>query len=320
MAGPRPDGAEAFAPAVISNFFGVFDEGMASSPPDLSRVGATGGGFTLSRGVFTRASVRPAPRPQIRVTVNGDPRYPARTTTKAVELLLASLRGGATDVELEQRVEVPIGCGFGTSSASALSAVMAVGSALGLRYGKAKLASFAHAADILCGTGLGTVSSTYDHTGAGVITRPGGPGVAEVRAVRAPRDVRVVVASFRPWKAKPLLSSPETRERLDSLGAEALRRATSPLTFDNLLGAGEFFSRNLGLETPPMRRLIERAKESGAIGAAQNMIGNSVHAVVWKDDLTRVHTSMRRSSPGAHLQTFLIGGEAARVIKGAAAP
>jgi len=315
MAAQRPEEAEAFAPAVISNFFAVFDEGMASRPPDLSRVGATGGGFTLSRGVFTRASVGSAARREIRATVNGDPHYPARTTTKAVELLLGSLGGGEFAVRLAQDVEVPIGCGFGTSSASALSAVMAVSSALGLRYGKAKVASFAHAADILRRTGLGTVSSTYDHTGAGVVARAGGPGVAEVRAVRAPRDARVVSASFRPWKSKPLLSSPTKRKRLDALGAEALGRATSPLTFENLLEAGESFSRGLGLETAPMRRLIRRAKERGALAAGQNMVGNAVHAVVWKDDVREVLSSMRESAPEASVQAFLIGGEAARALR-----
>jgi len=305
--------AEAFAPAVISNFYRAHDSELARSRPDLSKVGATGGGFTLSRGVFTRVTLRTASKPKIHVTMNGDPRYKARTTSKAVELLLGSL-GIAKSVEIRQRVEVPIGCGFGSSSASALSAVMAVGSALGVRRGKARVASFAHSAEIICGTGLGTVSSTYDHEGTGVVSSPGGPGIAEVKAVRTPREARVVTASFEPWEKKPFPSSPGARKRADDLGADALRRATSPLSFKSILEAGEGFSRGLGLETPQMRRLIELAKGAGALAAGQNMVGNAIHAVVLEGHLERVLSSLRASSPQARIDVFSIGGAPAKLL------
>ena len=50
--------------------------------------------------------------------MNGDPAYEARTTKRAVALLVERYRLGFERIELEQQVDVPIGCGFGASAAS----------------------------------------------------------------------------------------------------------------------------------------------------------------------------------------------------------
>src|SRR4029077_19624928 len=125
------------------------------------------------KGVYTSAWVVRSSSRAVSVAVNGNANYPADTTKKAVELLLDAAGGHPELVELVQTVEVPIKAGFGSSSASALSAVMAVASALELPFNKEEVASFAHQAEIVRHTGLGTVSSTYNHSGAAVITRPG---------------------------------------------------------------------------------------------------------------------------------------------------
>ncbi len=308
--------ARAFAPAVISTFFVIQDEALHTRPFDFQRVGATGGGFTLSRGVFTGASVAEGGPPAIIVRVNGNARFRATTTKKAVELLLGATGKARTRVELEQEVQVPIGAGFGTSSASALSAVMAVASALGLDLSKEKIASYAHQADILCHTGLGTVSSTYDHVGAGVIIRAGGPGVALVKSVKVPPGVRVVTVSLSALRGKrSLLSSPKLRERVNALGREALEAASSDLSFESLLAAGQKFAERLGLETPTIKRLIATSMEEGALAASQNMVGNSMHAIVLAKGLERLVASLSSVSPSARIDVFRIGGGSARVVR-----
>jgi pantoate kinase len=303
----------AFAPAVISNFFVIHDEALHREPPDLSLVGATGGGFTLSKGVYTSARVVPSSSTAVSVAVNGDANYVAKTTRKAVELLLEAAHQPPQLVELVQTTEVPIGLGFGTSSASALSAVMAVASALELNFDKEKVAYFAHAADVLLGTGLGTVSSTYDHSGAGLIVRAGGPGVARVRQVKVPTGTRVITASLEPIPKGTLLSSPRRRKRVNSLGELALEQA-SDLKFKSLLAAGHAFAERLGLTTRQVRRLIEVSMKSGAIGASQNMIGNAMHAIVREDKAERVKSALLSASNEAAVDSFRIGGRTARVL------
>ena len=307
--------SRAFAPAVISNFFAIHDEALSLRPPDFSKVGATGGGFTLSKGVCTEASLFRAPRNSISVSVNGDAKYPARTTRKTVELLLDGADVPPQHIELTQVVEVPIGAGFGSSSASALSAAMAVASALELELTKEEVASFAHRADIECHTGLGTVSSTFDHSGAGIVTKAGGPGVAQVKRLRVPSGLRVVTATLPLMEGKAgALSSSAVRSRVNELGERALREALEDPSFQNLVAVGRRFSRGLGLETPTARKLIDICMRSGAVGASQNMVGNAMHAAVRLDEIESVTRSLISTSTEARIDVFSIGGKRARLL------
>jgi len=289
--------AEAFSPAAISNFFTIDDGDMNAFSPasDLHKIGATGGGYMLSKGVRSRATVVPAPGKDATVqavVVDGDPSYEAGTTRMAVEMLLRGAGVSGCSVSIAQSMEIPIGHGFGASAASALSAVNAVAEALRLKKSKVEVAYFAHAADILCRTGLGTVSVIYRYGGAGIIVKPGAPGVAEVRTVRVPSNVRIVTASLAPYRKDVLLSTPEMKKKVNRLGHEALRRAED-LTLESLVRAGEVFAESLGLESSAVKRLIGTARSKGAIGASQNMVGHAIHAPVWVEDSERVASALR---------------------------
>lgn len=309
----KPRTALAFAPAVISNFFAVHTESISGPRPDFSRAGATGGGFTLSKGVYTTAWIVKSSTRAISAAVNGNANYPADTTIKAVELLLDAAGGGPYLVELVQTVEVPIKAGFGSSSASALSGVMAVAAALELPFGREKVASFAHQAEILRHTGLGTVSSTYNYSGAAIIVRAGGPGVAVVRRVKVPPGVRVVTAFLSPKKKGGRLGSQRMRNKVNRLGEAALEQA-SDLKLSSLLGAGHTFAEGLGIMSHAVRTLISVALDEGALGASQNMLGNAMHAVVLAEDVERVSAAIRSTSRHAKVDSFRIGGRTARVL------
>ena len=308
----RPLSAAAFAPAVISNFFAIHDEALRKKPPDYSRAGATGGGFTLSKGVYSRASAVRGSKSRLTIVVDGDPAYPADTTRRAVSLLLNTVHEPVA-VELVQTVEVPIGAGFGTSSASALSAVMAIASALELGLDKERVASFAHQADIMQRTGLGTVSSTYDQSGAAIIVKPGGPGVARLRRVEVPAGHMVVTASLERQDRGSILSSARMRTKINRLGEAALERA-SDLRFESLLAAGSEFASGLGLMTPELRSLVDVALHNGAVGASQNMIGNAIHAVVPEGECASLSSALAAASRKAEVEIFDIGGAKARVL------
>jgi pantoate kinase len=308
----QPRTALAFAPAVISNFFAIHTEALSRTPPDYSLVGATGGGFTLSKGVYTSAWVLKSSSRAVSVAVNGNANYPADTTKKAVELLLEAAAGPPHLVELVQTLEVPIKAGFGSSSASALSAVMAVASAMELPFTKEKVASFAHQAEIVRHTGLGTISSTYNYSGAAVITKPGGPGIAKVMRVSVPSNFRVVTAFLSPKKVH-LLSSTRMRNKVNRLGEVALEQA-SDLRIESLLAAGHAFSEGLGLMSRAIKTMVAISLEEGAVGAAQNMIGNAMHAVVRDEDVEKVSAALQSASRSAKIDSFRIGGRMARIL------
>jgi pantoate kinase len=308
--------SEAYAPAAISNFFAIHDEELHKHNfTDFSRVGATGGGFTLSKGVYTRATLfNGSGSRRVRIRVNGDPNYPATTTRRALELLINSLDVNFSVLEIDQRVEVPIGYGFGASAASALSAVLAASSVLEVSERKERIAYFAHASDIICQTGLGTVSSIYDQSGAGVILRAGAPGVAKVKRIKIPGDLKVITALLAPYKKSDLLSSDKMRERVCRLGSAALADVLKEPTIDTLLQSGEKFAAQLGLETDEIKQIIRICKENRARGASQNMLGYVVHAVANDVDVAEIVGALKSSPAKPLVQVFDIGRKSATLM------
>ncbi len=302
-----PRSAEAFAPAAITNFFAI-DYNSSPHP-----VGATGGGYILSKGTRTRATLVEGSDEAV-VSVNGDAKYSARTTRRAVELMLSE-SGHSKGVRVDQSVDTPIGSGFGASAASSTSAVYAVSRVAGIRSTKEELALFAHRAEILEQTGLGTVSVVYDATGAGAITRSGVPGKAKFVTVRVPRNVRIVTAFLAPYDKKDALSSEQVSERINRLGSDALKSFLSDPSLDSLASEGERFSKNLGLESVEVKKLIGLAKSAGATHASQNMIGYAIHSLVASDNVGRVVASLKGYGSQVRVDTFEIGRRRAGVLR-----
>ena len=245
--------------------------------------------------------------------MNGDRSYDARTTRRAVSLMLSELGEEGAGVTIDQRVDTPIGSGFGASAAAATSAVYASAAALGIRRPKSELATFAHRAEIMESTGLGTVSVVFDSVGAGAITVPGEPGVARFAAVSVPKETRVVTAYFAPYDKKDALSNRKMREKISTLGHQALQGFLSDPTLDNLASQGEWFSARLGLESAEVKKAIASAKGAGASRASQNMIGYSVHSIVDADRAAKVAKALGALGPRVRVDQFEIGKRKAGV-------
>jgi pantoate kinase len=244
---------------------------------------------------------------EVRVVVDGDPSYDAGTTRLALSLMLEALHAEFSVVQLEQWTQVPVGHGFGASAASSLSAVYALGRALRLRLPKESLAYFAHEAEIISMTGLGTVSAIYDSVGAGAVSEAGAPGVARFVGVEVPEGIRLVTASLAPIVKRDALSSSKMRLRIRALGDEALSRFLSDPDIVTLAREGERFASSLGLMTPEVEKLVAVAKSRGAIAASQNMIGHAVHALVYEDDAEKVAGSLRDWPSRPRVDVFEIG-------------
>ena len=230
--------------------------------------------------MVTKATVRHGSTKGTRIVVDGDPNYKASTTAKALELMMEDYGHSGPSLLVEQRMGIPIGCGFGASAASAISACYAAAKVLGLEGPKEKIAYYAHVADIVLGTGLGTVSVSFDAVGAGAIVEPGGPGFSRFVNVPFNRYLRLVTASLGPYRKGDAIGDRKIVSRIRKLGDASLRRFEASPDLETLATEGERFSRSLGLMTPDVEELIVVAKESGALHASQNMIGYAVHALV----------------------------------------
>jgi len=305
--------ARAFSPAGISSFFEICDrtpDGKLIADPE--RIGARGGGFALSKGVSTEVIVAEAEEKRVQVFINGECCPEAETTKSVVEMLTAKVSANYA-IKVIHRVEVPIGAGFGSSAAGALGAALALSKALGLHLTYNQLGRIAHVAEVKCRTGLGTVGPLL-FGGCGLTIEPGAPGIARLDRIPVSPDHRLVVGTFRPYPTKEMLSSPEKREIINKWGRKTLKKILAEPSLENFMGACKEFALGTGFATSRVQKLMELSEKAGAIGAAQNMLGEAVHALVSVDSVEAVHEAFKKLLPKEKILIANIDFQGARLI------
>jgi pantoate kinase len=307
--------AKAFAPAAISSFFEIHDTQDGKPILDLEKVGAIGGGFGLEKGVTTTVTVEEAQENTIKVIINAKPALEAKTTTRVVETLLGKT---ATKylVTVAHEILVPIGTGFGTSAGGALTAGLALREALELPLTYNQIGKIAHVAEIECLTGLGTVSSLAFSGGCVLVVEPGAPGICQIDRIPLSPEYLLVAGFFKSTiPKKSVLSSPQKKHEINQHGKETLEAILAKPTVENFLQCSWDFSQKTGFATENVRRLVALAKNAGAIGAAQNMIGEAVHAIVHEENADSVTEAFKQTLPPQQVIVSKIDFQGARLVK-----
>jgi len=303
----------AFSPAGISSFFEILDKRPDGRPfKDPSYAGARGGGFVISRGVLTRLRITRARKSRILVRINNRAANEARTTISSISRLL-QISGVKYEAMIEHRADVPIGAGYGASAAGSLSAALAFSEAANLGVSVNEVGRVVHEAEIVNGTGLGTVGPIL--TGGFIITRKsGGPGVAVIDRLPASPRLKVISACIGPISTKEVLRSKDLRKRVNVLGKETFRSIMSDLRPHNFMRASKKFAYGLGLMSPQTARIIEVMEAAGAIGATQNMLGQAVHAIANEDVARSVLAAVKRRFPSVQAFSSSLDFAGARLL------
>ncbi|MGC8849012.1 MAG: hypothetical protein ACP5QI_00880 [Candidatus Bathyarchaeia archaeon] len=295
--------ASAYSPAGISSFFRI--HGPMENP-----TGATGGGFTITRGVRTTVTVKTSPIRRVTVSYNG---VPARAGGAVASLRVAGVlleRAFHTPVEVsvEHIIDPPVAAGFGTSAASALSLALALSEALGLKLTLREAAEIAHTAEVESRTGLGTVAALT--VGGCVVTfKPGPPGECRILRIPLHPDLRIVAAYFRSKPTNMILKERGLERRVNRFGDEALRRVLSDPRAETLLSASRDFAVKTGFATGRVIRALEVAEAAGALGGAQNMLGEAIHVVAYRDDVNHIIEALTEKVKPKRILASSIGGK-----------
>ena len=306
--------AKAFAPGAISSFFQIHDSKASKPLTDLNRIGSVGGGFGLEKGVYTIVNVEKTKKNSVLVLINGKENH-AKTTHHIIKTLLAKTDENYA-VKVEHQIEVPIGMGFGTSAGGALTAGLALKEAVDLPLTYNQIGQAAHIAEIQCQTGLGTVSSLTSGSGLILVTEPGAPGFCKTDRIPISPSL-VVVVGYCPLiiSKKPVFTSPEKKEEINRQGKKTLRAILAKPSLENFLVQCKLFSEKSGYSTETVRNLIKAAEQAGAVGAAQNMIGEAVHAVVYEQYAYGVEEAFKQILPKEQVFKSRIDFQGARLIK-----
>jgi pantoate kinase len=304
--------AVAFSPAGISSFFEICDRNPDGSRiEDISRIGARGGGFGLERGVTTEVKITRSRNTRIKSYINGKITE-AQTSRRVAEELLKRLKD-KFDLEIRHQVEVPIGSGFGTSAAGAFSCVLALAKVLEIPMTYNEIAVIAHNADIICGTGLGTVEG-LTVGGLVLVIEPGAPGIGKTDQIPISPDVKIVAGSFQPIKKETVLLSEEKRTIINRLGQKTMKKILLKPDIENFMRCCRDFAVEIGLMSKRVEDLIGDAAKEGALGATQNMLGEAVHAAAYEEDLKSVTRVFKRHLSDRSIVVSKIDFQGARIL------
>ena len=253
-----------FVPGHITGFFNIENHDVSL------KNGSCGAGFLLSRGVKTTIS----PANRLTIDVNkGD--------ETVIEEVLNILEV-ESEFKITQDIQLPIGAGFGTSAASALSLTLTINEFLDLGYSMDLCGQIAHMAEINLGGGLGDVIA---QTGKGLVlrTKPGAPGIGEIKSFR--QDVFIAYKTFGPIKNEDIISDSHHREVISQSGLKYLELFEKESTLDNFLSFSNKFAHETNLMTEEVENLINYFNSSSDIlGSSMAMLGNTVFAFAYDED------------------------------------
>ncbi|MEM2971470.1 MAG: hypothetical protein QW270_03505 [Candidatus Bathyarchaeia archaeon] len=305
--------AKAFSPAGISSFFEICDTMPNGTPiTDPEKIGARGGGFGFQKGVTTEVKVSEAEKTGIHIFINGRSAPEAETTRTVAEMLLERA-SEKYSVVVRHWVEVPIGAGFGSSAAGALTTALALSKALGLNLTYNQLGKIAHIAEVKCKTGLGTVGPLM--IGGCVITvEPGAPGIAQIDRIPISEDYVIVAGFIGSIPTREVLASHEKRLAVNKWGRKILEKILAEPSLENFLACCRWFAEKTGFTTERVRKLMEIAEEVGAVGAAQNMVGEAVHALATPENAERVTQAFKRVLPKENVLVANVAVQGAKLL------
>ena len=174
---------------------------------------------------------------------------------------------------LLRETDLPVSQGFGMSAAGAIAAGLCIAETVGKTRSDAFMA--AHSAEVMGGGGLGDVSAIVAGSDIPVRTVPGIPpfGRVENADFRIPKLTLAVIGDE--MRTESVLGDQESMKRIRDAAMTAMDVFIADPTYECLFSVSNRFSSESGLESPAVRRGIQRLNDIGR-NAGMCMLGNSL--------------------------------------------
>ena len=253
-----------FVPGHITGFFTIENHEVSL------KNGSLGVGFLLSKGV--RTTILPADELVIDVNQADD--------TVINEVL--SIFEVETNFKITQDIQLPVGAGFGTSAASALSLSLALNEFLDLGYSQELCGQIAHKAEINLSAGLGDVIAQTGH-GLVLRTQPGAPGIGEIESFD--HDVYIAWKTFGPIDTAEIIQDSHHKQVISDVGFKYLELFEENPSLENFLDFSNKFADETNLMSDEVRELVDYFNSRDDIlGSSMAMLGNTVFAFAYNED------------------------------------
>ena len=251
-------------PGHITGFFNIENHELAL------KKGSCGVGFLLEHGVRTTIS----PSDELAIEVN-------KGSDIVIKEVLSIFDFDET-FKITQDIQLPIGAGFGTSAASALSLALSINQFLDLGYSIETCGQIAHRAEINLGSGLGDVIA---QTGEGLVlrTQPGAPGIGEIESFE--EDVFIAYKTFSGLDTSDIINDPTQKEVISVYGLKYLDLFKKEPTLENFLSFSNSFAHDTKLMSGEVEKLVDYFNSSDDIlGSSMAMLGNTAFAFAYDED------------------------------------
>jgi pantoate kinase len=258
-----------FVPSHITGFFQIINHS------DPFKKGSRGAGVVMDKGVVTRIKTSKIDN-KIVVIINGKlESFNNSITMKTIELLKKkfSFQNG---FKIEHEIQVPIGCGFGTSASCALGTVIALSHILNLPLTFNEASKIAHQAEVELGTGLGDLIA---ETTGGIVIRlkEGPPGFGRIDKIIS-EPLYVISKTLGDIDTSSIIENPSHQKIINSTGEGMLKKLLSDPTPEKFMSLSKEFAEKTSLMNENVKELVKILNEE-TIGASMAMLGNTAFAL-----------------------------------------
>lgn len=258
-----------FTPSHITGFFQIIDN---VSP---LKKGSRGAGVVMDKGVLTRIKTSKIDN-KIDIKINGKlDTFPDSITLKTIELLQKKFPF-SNGFKLEHEIQVPVGCGFGTSAACALGTVYGLSHLLNLPMTFNEVSQLAHQAEVELGTGLGDLIA---ETQGGIVLRlkEGAPGLGKIDKISS-EPLFVISKTLGDIDTSSIIQDPFHQKRINETGEGMLKELLKEPTPQKFMQLSKEFANKTSLMSNEVKEIVE-VLDDETIGASMAMLGNTAFAL-----------------------------------------
>ena len=258
-----------FVPSHITGFFSIFDN------PNPLKKGSRGAGIVLDKGVKTTIKENNLSNENI-VKINGKiDEYNSVITYEVLNLLKKSFNFD-TPLIINHEIDLPIGCGFGTSAAFALATSMATSKLLELPLNFNQVAGIAHCVEVNLGTGLGDLIAEAN---GGIVLRlkEGPPGYGEIKKI-TDDSLYVISKVVGDIDTSSVIENPDYIKKINSAGEGMLNILNKDFNPENFMRLSYEFAKKTSLISDEVQEIINTLNNE-TIGSSMAMMGNTAFAI-----------------------------------------
>ncbi len=262
----------------ITTFFKIAD-----ISDDLLHKGSCGAGFNIKRGVITEISLTSATTHQIYFNDQKRHHKDALITIYVINEIEKKINKIIPPLNIKYTFQAPMGAGYGTSAAAALTTAFAINDLLEFKLPEIELWQTAHKAEIENRTGLGDILGLYSNSKFELRIKEGAPGIGIVKSLKLSiEDYDLYTYSLGPLSKKDILTDPKKRLIITNKGQESFDKLSNNATFDNFCSIALDFAKAINLLPQKLWDLLDSLPKS--IKASQIMLGESLYFFVPKGE------------------------------------